>query len=147
MEAQKDFKELLGLFNKHKVEYVIVGAYALAFHGCPRYTGDLDLLVKPYPDNAKRIIEAIKEFGFESLNLTIDDFSSPEKVIQLGVPPICIDLITSLTALTWDQVESHKVKGEYGNIPTYFIGKDEFIINKKSLGRHKDLADVESITK
>ena len=146
MKIQEDFKELLELFNKHKVEYVIVGAYALAFYGCPRYTGDLDLLVKPDPDNAKKIIEAIKEFGFESLNLGIKDFSSPEKVIQLGVPPIRIDLITSLTGLTWEQVASHKVKGEYGDIPVYFIGKTEFIINKKSLGRHKDLADIESIT-
>ncbi|MCK4520092.1 MAG: hypothetical protein KAT96_02905 [Candidatus Omnitrophica bacterium] len=146
METQKDFKELLELFNRHKVEYVIVGAYALAFHGCPRYTGDLDLLVKPDPDNAKKIIEAIKKFGFESLNLTIEDFSFPEKVVQLGIPPIRIDLITSLTALTWEQIESHKVKGEYGNIPVYFIGKTELVINKKSLGRHKDLADIESIT-
>jgi len=146
MEAQKDFKELLELFNKHKVEYVIVGAYALAFYGCPRYTGDLDLLVKPDPDNAKKVIKGIEEFGFESLNLAVDDFVSPEKVIQLGVPPIRIDLITSLTALTWEQVESHKVKGEYASIPTYFIGKDELIINKKSLGRHQDLADIESIT-
>ncbi len=146
METQKDFKELLELFNRHKVKYVIVGAYALAFHGCPRYTGDLDLLVKPDPDNAKKIIEAIKKFGFESLNLTIEDFSSPEKVVQLGIPPIRVDLITSLTALTWEQIESHKVKGEYGSIPVYFIGKTELIINKKSLGRHKDLADIESIT-
>ena len=146
MEAQKDFKELLELFNKHKVEYVIVGAYALAFHGCPRYTGDLDLFVKPDSINAKKVIEAIKEFGFESLQLTADDFSSPEKVVQLGVPPIRIDIITSLTALTWEQVEAHKVKGEYGNAPVYFIGKNELIINKKSLGRHKDLADIESIT-
>jgi len=129
-----------------KVEYIIVGAYALAFHGCPRYTGDLDLFVKPDADNAKKIIEAIKEFGFESLDLTIKDFSSPEKVVQLGVPPIRIDIITSLTALTWEQVESHKVKGEYGNTPVYFIGKTELIINKKSLGRYKDLADIESIT-
>lgn len=146
MEVQKDFKELLELFNKHEVEYVIVGAYALAFHGCPRYTGDLDILVKPNPDNAEKIIEAIEAFGFESLKLTPDNFSSPEKVVQLGVPPIRVDLITSLTALTWEQVESHKVKGEYGSIPVYFIGKNEFIINKKSLGRHKDLADIESIT-
>lgn len=146
METQKDFKELLELFNKHKVEYVIVGAYALAFHGCPRYTGDLDLLVKSDPDNAKKIIDTIREFGFESLNLTIEDFSSPGKVVQLGVPPIRINLITSLTALTWEQVESHKAKGEYGSIPVYFIGKTELIINKKSLGRHQDLADIESIT-
>lgn len=147
MELQKDFKELLELFNKHNVEYVIVGAYALAFHGHPRYTGDLDILVKPDSDNAKNILESIKKFGFEALELTAEDFSSPEKVVQLGVPPIRIDLLTSLTALTWEQISSHKVKGEYGDVPVYFIGKDELITNKKSLGRHKDLADIESITK
>ncbi len=146
METQKDFKELLELFNKHKVEYVIVGAYALAFHGCPRHTGDLDLFVKPDPDNAKKIIEALKEFGFQSLTFSIDDFSSPEKVVQLGIPPIRIGLITSRTTLTWEQVASHKVKGGYGDTPVHFIDKTEFIINKKSLGRHKDLADIESIT-
>lgn len=146
MKTQKDFKELLELFNKYKVEYVIVGAYALAFHGCPRYTGDLDLLVKPDLDNAKKIIESIKLFGFSSLDLSLEDFTSLGKVIQLGVPPIRIDLITSITALTWEQIEPHKLKGEYAGVPVYFIGKDELILNKKALGRHKDLADIESIT-
>ena len=146
MEAQKDFKELLELFNRHKVEYAIVDAYALAFHGCPRYTGDLDVLVKPDSSNAKKIIEAIKEFGFESLGLTVEDFSSQKRVIQLGVPPVRIDILTSLTGITWEQVSSNRVKGEYGDIPVYFIGKNELIENKKSLGRHKDLADIESIT-
>ena len=93
MEAQKDFKELLKLFNKHKVEYIIVGAYALAFHGCPRYTGDLDILINPSPSNAKNILKAIKEFGFGSLNLAIEDFSSENKVIQLGMSPIRVDIL------------------------------------------------------
>lgn len=146
MEAQKDFKELLKLFNKHKVEYVIVGAYALAFHGCPRYTGDLDILVKPGLSNAKNILEALKEFGFGSLNLTVEDFSSEKKVVQLGVPPIRIDILTSLTNVTWKQISSNRVKGKYGNISVNFIGKDELIANKKALGRHKDLADIEAIT-
>ncbi|MCK5707520.1 MAG: hypothetical protein KAI43_07680 [Candidatus Aureabacteria bacterium] len=145
MEVQQDFKELLELFNKHNVEYVIVGAYALAFHGCPRYTGDLDILVKNDQDNAARIIEAIREFGFESLNLTVEDFISKEKVVQLGVPPIRIDLLTSLTGVTWEQVSSHRIKSQYGDTSVYFIGKNEFIANKKALGRHKDLADIESI--
>ncbi len=146
MEMQQDFKELLKLFNKNNVEYAIVGAYALAFHGCPRYTGDLDILVKPDSNNAKKIIESIKEFGFESLELTIKDFSSKEKVIQLGIPPIRIDILTSLTGVTWKQISAHRIKDKYGDIPTYFIGKNELIANKKSLGRHKDLADIESIT-
>ena len=145
MEIQQDFKELLELFNKHNVEYVIVGAYALAFHGCPRYTGDLDILVKHDQGNATRIIEAIKEFGFESLNLTVEDFTSEKRVVQLGVPPVRIDILTSLTGVTWKQVSSHRIKSQYGGTPVYFIGKNEFIANKKALGRHKDLADIESI--
>ncbi len=146
MEIQKDFKELLRLFNKHRVEYVIVGAYALAFHGCPRYTGDLDILVKPEPSNAKKILKALKEFGFESLNLSSEDFSSQKKVIQLGVAPVRIDILTSLTGVTWKRVVSNRVKGEYGNIKVYFIGRNELIANKKALGRHKDMADIEAIT-
>lgn len=147
MEAQKDFKELLKLFNKHEVEYVIVGAYALAFHGCPRYTGDLDILVKSSPSNSKNILKAIKEFGFGSLNLAIGDFSSEKKVVQLGMFPIRIDILTSLTGLTWKRISSNRVKGKYGNTTVYFIGKAELIANKKALGRYKDLADIEAITK
>ncbi|MCQ9204946.1 MAG: nucleotidyltransferase family protein [Omnitrophica bacterium] len=146
MEPQKDFKELLKLFNKHKVEYVIVGAYALAFHGCPRYTGDLDILVKPDLSNAKKILKAIKDFGFESVSLNVEDLSSQGKVIQLGVPPIRIDILTSITGVSWKQISSNRLAGKYGNIGVYFIGKDELITNKRSIGRHKDLADLESIS-
>ncbi|MFH1877146.1 MAG: hypothetical protein ABH865_09700 [Candidatus Omnitrophota bacterium] len=146
MELQKDFKELLGLFNKHRVEYVIVGAYALAFHGYPRYTGDLDILVKPNQDNAKKILTAIKDFGFKSLKLTLQDLSSPKKVIQLGIPPIRIDILTSITGVTWKQISASRVRGKYGNTTVYFIGKAELITNKRSIGRHKDLADIESIS-
>jgi len=146
MEVQRDFKQLLELFNNHDVAYAIVGAYALAFHGYPRYTGDLDILIKPDSDNAKKIIAALKEFGFGSLNLSVEDFSTKGKVVQLGVPPIRIDILTSLTGVTWKQVFPHRDKGTFGDIDTYFIGKKEFIANKKALGRHKDLADIESIS-
>ncbi len=147
MEEQKDFKELLKLFNKNKVNYVIVGAYALAFHGCPRYTGDLDILIESSPSNAKKILKAIKEFGFGSLKLKIKDFTSEKKVIQLGMPPIRIDILTSLTGVTWKQISSNRAKGKYGSISVYFIGKKELIANKRALGRLKDLADIEAIKK
>lgn len=80
MEVQSDFKELLVLFNVHHVEYAIVGGYALAFHGAPRFTGDLDLLVKPYSDNALRIMKALEAFGFGSVGLTLQDFERPDQV-------------------------------------------------------------------
>lgn len=145
MEIQKDFKELLELLNAHKVDYIIVGAYALAFYGAPRFTGDIDLLVKPDEGNAKRILAALKEFGFASLNLTPNDFTSPQNVIQLGVPPVRVDIMTSLTAVTWEKADAGKVPGNYGDTHVYFIGKDEFLSNKRALGRKKDLADLEAL--
>jgi hypothetical protein len=145
MEVQKDFKELLELLNKHKVKYVIVGAYALAFYGCPRYTGDLDILICPDRTNATKIIEAIKEFGLALESLKVEDFLVSERVIQLGVSPLRVDILTSLTGVSWDEVDSNKVKGEYANAPVYFIGKEELKTNKKTLGRHKDLADLDAI--
>jgi hypothetical protein len=95
MEVQKDFRDLLELFNKHGVDYIIVGAYALGFHGAPRYTGDLDILVKPDPFNAKSIMKALDEFGFGSVGLTEADFDKEGMVVQLGFLPVRIDLITS----------------------------------------------------
>ncbi len=145
MEIQKDFKELLELFNSHKVEYLIVGGYALAFHGAPRYTGDIDLLVKPDIENARRIIAALKDFGFTSLNLSDTDFAKIGNVIQLGVPPVRIDIVTSITGVDWERAQANKVVGDYGGEPIYFLGKKEFILNKKATGRLKDLADIEAL--
>ena len=145
MEAQPDFRELLGLFNAHRVEYMVVGGYALAFHGAPRFTGDLDLLVKPDPDNARRILAALEEFGFASVGLTAPDFTVQDQVVQLGVPPARIDLITSLTGVSWDEAFTSGVAGRYGDTPVYYIGRDQFIANKRATGRKRDLADLDAL--
>ncbi|MEN8127044.1 MAG: hypothetical protein ABFR90_04470 [Planctomycetota bacterium] len=140
-----DFKELLALLNSHNVDYIIVGAYALALHGHPRFTGDLDIYVKPDSQNASQILAALKEFGFGSLELEEKDFTELHRVIQLGVPPVRIDLLTSLTGLTWDDAVVGQLKGELGGVPVFFLGKPEYVRNKKALGRHKDIADAETI--
>ena len=145
MEAQKDFKELLELFNGHKVEYMIVGSYALAYHGAPRFTGDIDIFVKPSLDNAQRILSALSDFGFGLLSLTIDDFQNPDSVVQLGVPPVRIDIMTSITGVTWQEADKGKLEGIYGDIPVYFLGREQYIANKRAIGRKKDLADLESL--
>ena len=145
MELQQDFRELLESFNDHKVEYIIVGGYALAFHGAPRYTGDIDILVKPDTQNARRIMVALNEFGFGSVGLTEGDFESPDKVIQLGSPPIRIDIITSLTGVSWEEAFSGRVAGKYGDLPVYYIGREQFIANKRAIGRKKDLADLDAL--
>jgi hypothetical protein len=145
MEIRTDFKELLELFNQHKVEYLIVGGYALAFHGAPRFTRDIDLFVRPTNDNAMRILGALDEFGFGSLALSPDDFTTPGRVVQLGVAPIRIDIVTKITGVPWDRAEAGKVLGTYGDVPVFFIGRDDFIANKRATGRAKDAADVEAL--
>ena len=145
MEVQPDFRELLALFNEHRVSYVIVGGYALAFHGAPRFTGDLDIFVKPDHENATRIVAALDAFGFASLGLTAADFEAPDQVIQLGVPPVRVDLITSITGLSWEEVFASRVPSDYGGIPMTYFGREELILNKRAVGRAKDLADLEAL--
>ncbi len=145
MEMQPDFGELLALFNTHHVEYMIVGGYALAFHGAPRFTGDLDVLVKPDPENAQRILAALEAFGFASVGVTPGDFSHPDRVVQLGAPPVRIDLIPSLTGTSWDEVCAGRTAGSYGDVPVYYIGREQFIANKRATGRKRDLADLEML--
>ncbi len=145
MEIQQDFKELLALFNAHNVDYIIVGAYALAYYGVPRFTGDLDILVRPDSKNAQRILRALAEFGFGSVGLTVEDFATAGKVVQLGVPPVRVDIITSLTGVSWEKAASGQVQGKYGDVTVNYLGKKEFILNKRALGRKKDLADLEAL--
>ena len=145
MEVQQDFRDLLALFNAHNVDYLIVGAHALAYYGAPRYTGDMDIFVCPDSENARRIIHALDEFGFGSLDLTVEDFASPDKVVQLGVAPVRVDIMTSITGVSWEDAAAGRVGGTYGDIEVYYIGKKQFILNKRALGRKKDLADLEAI--
>lgn len=145
MEAQQDFRELLALFNAHQVDYLIVGAYALAFYGVPRYTGDMDILVGSDLENAERVLKALQDFGFGSLNLRAEDFVGLDKVIQLGIAPVRIDILTSLSGVSWKELFPHRLAGKYADINVYYIGKTEFILNKRATGRKKDLADLEAM--
>lgn len=145
MEVQPDFKDLLELFNEQKVEYLIVGAYALAYHGAPRFTGDIDLYVRPTSENAEKIIKALDAFGFASLGLTAEDFHDPHKVVQLGMPPVRIDLITSISGVHWDEAFSGKVSDYFGDVPVDYIGLKEYADNKRASGRKKDAADLEAL--
>ncbi len=145
MEVQQDFKELLELFNSNNVNYMIVGGYALAFHGAPRFTGDMDIFVEPQAKNAKKTMAGLSEFGFGDVGIEESDLSSPAKVIQLGVPPVRVDIVTSLTGVSWDEAYSGRTQGHYGDIPVFYIGREQFISNKRAIGRKKDLADLEAL--
>ncbi|MCX8037928.1 MAG: hypothetical protein N3D11_12940 [Candidatus Sumerlaeia bacterium] len=138
-------QELCALLNAHNVAYMIVGGYALAYHGSPRYTGDMDIWVRPDADNARRLLAALADFGFASLGLQIEDFSTEDKVVQIGVPPVRIDVLTSITGVSWDEAFPAKVAGTYGGIPVSYISREHFVRNKRAIGRKKDLADIEAL--
>ncbi len=142
MRTEKDFEELLKLFNKNKVRYCIVGAYAVGIYGAPRYTKDMDLLVEPDVKNAQRIIKALAEFGFKSLSLKEKDFTRKGKTIQLGYEPVRIDLITSIEGCDFQEVWKNRTIGTYGKQKAFFIGFDELIKNKKKTGRKQDGVDI-----
>jgi hypothetical protein len=122
---------------------VVVGAFAVAFHGRPRYTGDIDVLVRPEPSNAARIAGAIHDFGFAASGLNAEDFTKPDQVIQLGVAPNRIDLLTSLTGVSFAEVWENRTRGDIDGVPVWFIGRDALARNKQATGRPQDLADLE----
>ncbi|MCM8795977.1 MAG: hypothetical protein NC928_04790 [Candidatus Omnitrophica bacterium] len=143
MRTEKDFEELLGLLNKHRVRYCIVGAFAVGFYGYPRYTKDIDIFVEPTLRNGRRIIDALAEFGFKSLNLSAQDFSQKGKIIQLGYEPIRVDLVTSIKGCDFNRAWEGKTIGNYGKHKVFFIGLEELIKNKKIVNRKQDRIDLE----
>ncbi len=145
MRAEKDFVEFLGSFNKNKVKYCIIGAFAVGLYGYPRYTKDMDILVEPTPGNAKKVIKALREFGFSTPDLTEKDFSQKNKVIQLGYEPIRIDLLTSIKGFGFARIWRHKTKAKFGKEEVFFIGRKELIEAKKKANRQQDRVDLKKL--
>lgn len=143
MRTEKDYEELLSLLNKNKVKYSIVGAYAVAFYGKPRYTKDLDILIEPSFKNAKRIVNALKEFGFGSLDISEKDFANKGNIIQLGYEPIRVDILTSIDGCDFSQVWKNRTIEIYGKEKVFFIGLNELIRNKKTSKRKQDKVDLD----
>ena len=145
MKLQTDLREFVGLLNSRGVEFVIVGGHAVAFHGYPRFTGDIDVLIRPTLDNAARVIAVLHEFGFGDLGLDAPALVEPDKVIQLGRPPNRIDLLTSVSGLDFDEAWGDRVQGELDGLPVWFPSRDALLKNKRAAGRAKDLADVAAL--
>lgn len=141
----KDFKEFAELLNSTGVDYLVVGGYALAAYGHPRYTGDLDIWVRRSSGNAGKLLEALRQFGFGTLGLTEGDFLLPDRVIQLGYPPARIDLLTSKDGVEFDSCFAARVIMDVNGTSLPFIGLDDFRSNKRASGRARDLADLESL--
>lgn len=141
----QDFKEFVELLIKHKAEYLIVGGYAVGVHGHPRYTGDLDIWLHSTQENAKKILNCLKEFGFGSFQLSENDFLKENNVIQLGNPPLRIDLLTNIDGVTFNECFSNRKEIEIDGILVSFIGYNDLIKNKLKTGRAKDLDDIENL--
>ncbi len=142
MSVTKDFEDLFGYLNKYHVKAIVVGAHAVAFHAKPRYTKDVDVLIERTSDNAARLLEALRAFGFGELGLSVTDFTEPEQVIQLGVAPNRVDFLTSIRGVTFEEAWSTKVRGRYGKLNVFYLGKKELIRAKRAAGRPQDLMDL-----
>lgn len=147
MLVEKDYEDLLRLFNKNKVKYCIVGSFAVGFYAKPRYSKDIDILIEPSLENGARIVKALEEFGFGSLNLKATDFAQKRQIIQLGYEPVRVDLITSIKGLDFGEVWKHRKRGTYGRQKVNFIGLNDLIKSKKCSSRKQDQADLESLLK
>ncbi len=141
----QDFKEFIQLLNDNHVRYLVVGGYALAFHGHPRYTKDIDIWVDATFENAKIILNVLHLFGFASLGLAENDFLDENKIIQLGYPPCRIDLLTSIDGVIFNEAYSNKIQTIIDDVTVNFIDRLHLKANKKASGRLQDLADLESI--
>jgi len=142
MKKSEDFKEFIKLLNEHECRYLIVGGYALSFHSKPKFTKDIDFWIDPQPDNAEKIFKVLSDFGFGQLDITIDDLTDLNKVIQLGKEPLRIDLLTSIDGLTFEMAYENRVIGNYFDIKANIISQEDLILNKKSSGRKNDLYDL-----
>ena len=140
-----DFVDLLRAFIDADVRFLVVGAYALAHHGRPRATGDLDVWIDATPDNAARVMQALAAFGAPLSDVTKDDFSRPGVVFQIGVAPGRVDVLTQLTGVTFDEAWPQRVSGDFGSLSVDFIGREMFLRNKRATGRAKDLGDIEGL--
>ena len=145
MTLHPDFREFIQLLNDHSVRYLVVGGYAVALHGHPRYTKDLDIWVEADSENINRLLSALKAFGFGSLEQNVEDFLEPDTVVQLGRPPQRIDLLTELDGVAFDDSYATREEVPIENVSVSFIGLEQLRKNKKASGRHQDLADLEHL--
>lgn len=142
-----DFHDLLAAFVANQVRFLVVGAHALAAHGVPRVTGDLDILVDPTPSNAALVWQALTAFGapLESLSISRSDFETPDQVVQFGLPPYRIDVLTSISGVTFEEAWQGRSSGTLFDVPVAFLGREELVRNKRASGRPRDLQDIRAL--
>ncbi len=147
MKLNQDYKDILRIFNDCKVEYLIIGAYAVIFYATPRFTRDLDLCINPTISNAKKVYKALKHFGAPLKNVSLKDFSTEGLIFQIGIDPIRIDIIMGLPGIKFSSLWKNKTESKFDDIKVNIIDIKSLIKIKKSLKRNKDLCDIEDLTK
>ncbi len=140
-----DFKEFLKLLNAHQVEYLLIGGYAVGYHGYPRATVDMDIWIAMNPANSQRIVTVLKEFGFDLPELSPELFLKEWQIIRLGVPPVRIELATTLSGVNFNECYAERVVDILDGVKVNLISLNHLKINKKASGRHQDLADLENL--
>jgi predicted nucleotidyltransferase len=142
----RDFREFLKLLNVHKVGYLLVGGYAVAFHGYPRATADMDIWVAVDPINAERLVAVLKEFGFDVDELSPELFLAENQIIRLGVPPVRIEIHTSISGVNFDKCYAERVMDRWDGVDVPLINLEQLKVNKAASGRYKDLNDLEHLS-
>lgn len=145
MKLEKDFREFLELLEKNNVKYLVVGAFSMGYHGRPRYTGDMDIWIRVDEENAQAVETVLIEFGFQSQDIQKSDLLVERNVIQLGYPPIRIDILTGLTGVDFDECYARRIMKSEGPLLLPIISLEDLRTNKRALGRNKDLDDLESL--
>lgn len=145
IELPLDFKEFLKLLNAHGVEYLLIGGYAVGYHGYPRATQDMDIWIAMFPDNAERITAALREFGYDVPELVPALFLRETGIVRMGVPPMRIEIISTISGVRFDECYARRVVDTLDGVPVSLIGLDDLKANKRASGRHKDLDDLENL--
>ncbi len=145
VKLPRDFKEFLRLLNTHRVEYLVVGGYAVAAYGYPRFTGDIDLWIQTSTENADKVLRAFREFGFDVPNLRVELFTDPKLMTRMGHPPVRIEILNSVSGLVFEDAWSRRVFHQMDGVPVTIISLADLRTNKLASGRLKDLADLENL--
>ena len=145
IELHPDYKDFLRLLNSHNVRYLLVGGYAVGYHGYPRATGDMDIWIELSESNSKKVISAFRDFGMPNEAISEDLFMEENKVIRMGVPPVRLEVITSASGVAFDECYSNREVIEIDGIPINFISLQDLKKNKRAAGRYKDLEDIDHL--
>lgn len=143
----KEFREFVASLNRNNVRYVMLGGYAVAWHGHPRFTGDVDFFIERTPENAALVVRAIEDFGLACLEISVADLLAEESCVFFGAPPWRVDLINFATGITFDEAWESRIEGDVDGTPCHIISRELLLQNKRATGRGKDMADVETLSR